>query len=132
MRSAGGADPSLLYRSLVSQTFQMISNDLSEDVAAGVRDRVRSAVDGVALVNQTPALSVFTELLYRAHRNSDYTFRQHDRADVMSLAQTLPDCDAVWADKHWASIARSARLDAAYDTVVVGSPLALASWLQRL
>ena len=50
MRSAGGADPSLLYRSLVSQTFQMISNDLSEDVAAGVRDRLRSAVDGVALV----------------------------------------------------------------------------------
>ncbi|PZE28382.1 hypothetical protein [Curtobacterium sp. MCLR17_042] len=132
VRSASGTDASLLYRSLVAQTFQMIAYNLNEDVTAGVRDRFRSAVDGVALVNHTPTLTVFTELLFRAHRNSDYSFRQHDRADVMSLAQTIPVCDAVWADKHWASIARGARLDAAYDTVVLSSPLALASWLQRL
>ncbi|PZF02832.1 hypothetical protein DEJ01_09915 [Curtobacterium sp. MCLR17_040] len=130
-RAADESGPTTLYRALVAQTFEAVADHTSDRGTQELSNGRRSIPEMIGVLNGTPSLAVFTVLLFLAHRNGTYRFRQHDRADVLALAQAVPVCDAVWADKHWASLARAAHLDDHYGTAVVHSAAGLLTWLDH-
>jgi hypothetical protein len=126
--AAGVDGPASLYRALVAQTLGYVADGLPQDATQELMRRGRWIAETIGVLNDAPTLAVFTELLFRAHQNGQYRFRQHDRADILALAQALPICDVVWADRHWAATTRAAHLDRHYGTVVVDTPDALLRW----
>jgi hypothetical protein len=114
-------DPSLLFRDIIG--YHLV--ELGEAIAANLSDEdllanFRSPSDGASFVSRIPSLDVKTRIEQAAHRNPQYRFRQHDRADVLAVSQTMPYCDAIWVDAQWTDMSRRSKCDVAYDTHLVG------------
>jgi hypothetical protein len=116
-----GSDQSLLYRLLVARSLdgmgEMLVDAFETDQA--ILRFFQGPSDGVSFVGKVPTENVHVELQYRALKNKTYTFKQHDRGDVLDLALSMPYCDAVWPDAHWAHIVKAAKLDEMYGTTVI-------------
>ncbi|MFJ4163961.1 hypothetical protein ACIPY5_00225 [Microbacterium sp. NPDC089698] len=132
--SAPGADESLLYRSLILTRLQDVFDQLGPDAVSRneLDEWFSSAVDGTAFITSLSVQRVVAELLYAAHRNRGYAFRQHDRIDVHDLALAVPYCDVVVPDSHWAHLAQASRVAGEYGTLVVRGQKALRDWVEGL
>ena len=128
------SDESLLYRMLVYQrlsaTFDQVTTVSEPDPE--VMSWFNGPVAGAAFINALPSQHVLLELLFAAHRNLNYTFRQHDRVDLMDLALSIPYCDIVVPDAHWAHLANSSRLAFEHGTQVLKGREALRLWSETL
>jgi hypothetical protein len=128
------SDESLLYRTLVlrrlTATFDQVTTISRTDPE--VTGWFTGPVGGAAFINALPSQQVLLELLFAAHRNLKYTFRQHDRVDLIDLALSIPYCDVVVPDRHWAHLANASRLDREHGTQVLKGREALRRWAETL
>ncbi|XKH57863.1 hypothetical protein LG293_07025 [Citricoccus nitrophenolicus] len=128
------SDESLLYRMLVlrrlTATFDQVTTISRTD--SEVMSWFSGPVAGAAFINALPSQQVLLELLFAAHRNLEYRFRQHDRIDLSDLALTIPYCDVVVPDAHWAHLANASRLAREHGTQVLKGREALRRWAERL
>ncbi|AXL10743.1 hypothetical protein DXT68_00225 [Microbacterium foliorum] len=129
-----GSEPSLLYRGLVRGRLKDVFGQLGND-AITPRERAEwftGPNDGVKFITALPVQRVIVELLHAAHRNKSYAFRQHDRVDVHELALTVPYCDVVVPDSHWAHLAHASRVDVEHCTLVVRGLKGFRAWAEGL
>ncbi|AYF97189.1 hypothetical protein D7I47_02285 [Protaetiibacter intestinalis] len=123
------SDDSLLYRAIILQRLEAIRPSLIELTSLDeFVNLVPSPAAGVSLIGKVPIEHVVAELLFQALRNPAYSFRQHDQADIYDLAHSIPYCDVVAADKHWAHLATAGHLDSEYRTTVLSGIGGLAKW----
>lgn len=57
-----------------------------------------------------PTAWVIAKLRDWKHRDSNLTWHQHDRVDLISLAIAMPYCDIVITEKLWAHLANVSKL----------------------
>lgn len=129
-----GSDPSLLYRGLVLARLKDVFGQLGAD-AMTPHERAEwftGPSDGVGFIAALPVQQVLVELLHAAHRNKTYAFRQHDRVDAHELALTIPYCDVVVPDSHWAHLAHASKMDAEHQTLVLRGLAAFRAWAEGL
>ncbi|MDY0910118.1 hypothetical protein [Microbacterium sp. CFBP9034] len=119
-RSPNG-DPSTLFRLIIARQLQLATGEAPSALFEPheVQHWFQGPVDGVSLIAALPTQEVMSHLLYDVHRDPKYRFRQQDRVDILELALTMPYCDVVIPDKHWASHVRGMKLDVEYDTTVL-------------
>ena len=90
-------------------------------MAAGISIEEFQALgsDGLeALVCETPSVFVVAELRRLRYANSEQGFQRTDLNDLRALAVAVPYCDAVVADKAWASVLRRSGVLEKYGTKV--------------
>ncbi|MEJ1089599.1 hypothetical protein WDU99_14875 [Microbacterium sp. Mu-80] len=128
------SDPSLLYRMLIDTRLQDVFEQVGPTAVSGeeLRAWFTGPIDGVAFVTALPVQQVYAELLFAAHRNLNYEFRQHDRVDIMELALAVPYCDVVVPDKNWAHLANASRVAREHNTTVLQGLRAFKEWAERL
>lgn len=128
------SDESLLYRGLI---LSRLDDVFGEDKSGHLLDHEVRAwftgpIAGVSFITALPVQQVFVELLYAAHRNLAYTFRQHDRVDLQDLALAIPYCDVVVPDRHWAHLATASRVAREHGTVVLKGRDQFRAWAESL
>jgi len=118
------ADESLVYRKLIGRALGSMGESIAEAFGSdeAILRHFRCPTDGAAFIGNMPTEHVGVELQFRAMKNKQYVFKQHDRSDVFDLSLALPYCDAVWADAHWSHIARASKLPELYGTRVLNKP----------
>jgi hypothetical protein len=112
-----------------------ISGPLGEAMTrAGLPPDVLGSLDRdglTELLRGIPTRWAEVEMLYQHHLNPRLPWRDNDFIDLVNLSIAIVYCDIVVAEKLWIDMARRARLDELYGTVlltdVAALPRALAS-----
>jgi hypothetical protein len=126
-------DGSLLYRAIVLEQLDGMRDMITNHMSSEEIDRFfRGPVNGAAFIGAIPTAKMLLELEFRALRNHDYMFRQHDRVDLFTLALALPYSDVVLVDAHWTHVVKAAGLDQLYRTQVAKNTKDLLTILQHL
>ena len=133
-RTSTNADPSTLFRLIVAHQLRIATGEAPSALFEPEEASrwFQGPIDGTSFIAALPTQQVIAHLLYAAHRDSTYRFRQHDRVDVLELALTVPYCDVVVPDRHWGSQARAMKLDVEYDAMVLSGESQLAGWASEL
>jgi hypothetical protein len=121
---------------LAAATFAMLDNEpLHVAIEFDVVDdflRFLQEQGTWACVQQLPTLMVFTELHRLRYPDRSAEWRATDFDDLRFLSVALAYCDAVTADKHWATLARRSPAIAARGATVTCGANAVADALQAL
>ena len=70
------------------------------------------------LFSDVPCLHVEIELGSLRHSFWDRALQPNDMVDLATLASAIPYCDAVLTERFWADLARRAKLDIQYSTLI--------------
>lgn len=71
------------------------------------------------LIEHVPMIHIEMQLEQRRHQEAQKRWEPNDLADLSALTRAFAYCDVVVTEKKWAHFARAARLDVAYDTVIL-------------
>jgi hypothetical protein len=71
------------------------------------------------LLMDLPSRVVTYELRRLQHQSRDTKWKPNDLADVALLSVAIPYCDVVVTEKQWCHMARRAKLDRRFDTVIL-------------
>ena len=115
------ADPSLLFRLLANWSLEGLREEISIAFSGAGDDPNRyftGPTAGAAFLSAIPTENVRLNLLYDLHQDPGYLFKQHDQADIDSLALAVPYCDFVFTERHWAHHLAKSGLAGEYSTVV--------------
>jgi hypothetical protein len=70
-------------------------------------------------IKEIPTFYVLFNLSYQNEKNYNRRINRNDIYDISSLSIAIPYCDIVVTEKHFASIAKSVKLDEIYNTIIL-------------
>jgi len=77
--------------------------------------------DWMNFMKEIPSFYILFNLSYWSEKNFNRPIKKNDLNDVYSLTISIPYCDIVVCEKMFASIAKQAKLDEIYPTIIVPS-----------
>ena len=77
--------------------------------------------DIINFSKDVPTFDVFSELFRRRLNDYNKPLETNDFYDIASLAVAIPYCDIVVAEKKFSAIAKDAKLDKIYNTIILSS-----------
>jgi hypothetical protein len=66
------------------------------------------------------------------HAQPQKVWKPNDLQDISTLGVAVPYCDAVATERRWVNMLRRRKIDAEYNSTLIGSPDDLVDYLARL
>lgn len=108
-----------VYAAALASTLDDEIRSVASELGVGYDQLLELGQKGLMrLFSDVPCLHVEIELGSLRHSFWDRALQPNDMVDLTSLASAIPYCDSVLTERFWTDLARRAKLDLQYSTLV--------------